>query len=72
MRSNFEITEGFEAGGVVKLMDDNSFEIVGSKVEIVVCVEESFTVGSELVIVKGKTFDTSLGYKGGVSDDDKL
>jgi len=43
MRSNFEITEGFEPGGVVKVMDDNSFEIV-------VGVEESFTAGSEFVI----------------------
>ena len=43
MRSNFEITEGFEPGGVVKVMDDNSFEIV-------VGVQESFTAGSEFVI----------------------
>jgi hypothetical protein len=72
MRSNVEISEGFEAGGEVKIIDDNSFEIVGSKVEIVVGVEESFTEGSELVIVKGETFDTSLGGKDGVGDDDKL
>ena len=62
--TNVEMIEEFEMEVVVKIKDDDSLkDEVGSRVEVAVCVEESFTIGSKLGIVKGKTFDTSLGDK---------
>lgn len=64
---NVEITEGFELEVVVKIRDDNSLkDNVGSRVEVVVGVEESSTVGSELGVVKGRMFNTSLGDEDGI------
>jgi hypothetical protein len=62
--TNVEIVEVFDLEVVVKIKDDNSLkDEVGSRVEVAVGIEESFTVGSKFGIVKGKTFDTSLGDK---------
>ena len=62
--TNVEMLEEFEMEVVVKIKDDDSLkDEVWSRVEVAVCVEESFTIGSKLGIVKGKTFDTSLGDK---------
>lgn len=62
--TNVEMIEEFEMEVVVKIKDDDSLkDEVWSRVEVAVCVEESFTIGSKLGIVKGKTFDTSLGDK---------
>ena len=62
--TNVEMIEEFEMEVEFKIKDDDSLkDEVGSRVEVAVCVEESFTIGSKLGIVKGKTFDTSLGDK---------
>lgn len=62
--TNVEITEVFNLEVVIKIKDDNSLkDEVRSRVEFAVGVGESFTVESKLGIVKGKTFDTSLGDK---------
>lgn len=67
MGVNVEITEGFELEVVVKIRDDKSLkDNVGSRVEVVVGVEESSTVGSELGVVKCRMFNTSLGDEDGI------